>query len=149
MPGSPEIQLGPWAPSQVDLSSFPPLPFPLGLPLDWVFCPVKGFGTLEGLLGALGVQSLCGFLPFEEDLLHQPMEAGDCVGERAEGNLPSSFYGRPEVCAVWGVWFYPDQSARIHLPCPYRTLQRMKPSPNRLWGLIGRPSASFAHWSTW
>ena len=72
MPGSPEIRLGPWAPSQVDLGSFPPLPFPLDLPLGWVFCPAKGFGTLEGLLGALGVWSLCGFLHFEEDLLRQP-----------------------------------------------------------------------------
>ena len=71
VPGSPAIQLGPWALSQAFLASILPLPFPLlGLPLGWFFWPAKGFGTLEGW-GALGAHSCCGFLP-EEDLLHQP-----------------------------------------------------------------------------
>ena len=79
VPGSPEIRLGPWAPSQVDLGSFPPLAFPLHLPLDWVFCPAKGFGTIEGLLGALGVRSL------KEDLLRQPMEGWQLHGRKGGG----------------------------------------------------------------
>ena len=88
MPGSPEIRLGPWAPSQVDLGSFPLLPFPLDLPLGWLFCPAKGFGTFEGLLGALGVLSLCGFVPFEEDLLCQPVEGWRLRGRKGGGDSP-------------------------------------------------------------
>ena len=80
--GTPETLLGPWAPNQVDLGSFPPLPFPLDLPLGCVFYPAGGFSSLEGLLGALDVRSLCSFLSFEEDLLHSPWRADDCVGER-------------------------------------------------------------------